>query len=188
MTTPERPDDDVWLAEIEARNLTLEAIVGDLHWQARRYADGRSSYATGLFNGHTRALLAMGIELNPTGDGTVWARDAMGRAFDGLTDEEAAQGRPPDAVLDDPTVGTLRNQLRASEAERERLAAELADERERNAPLRARIKVIQDRCDQVAVEQRRKYRAALEQGIDLWRLEEIVGRLGSLEAAQERAE
>ena len=72
--------------------LALKQIVIDFHWMARRYADGRQSYATGLFNDHTRALLAMGIELNPTGDGTIWAKDSAGRAYDGLTDEEANMG------------------------------------------------------------------------------------------------
>jgi len=73
----------------------LERIVVDLHWMARRYADGRASYATGLFNGHTRDLIRLGIHLNPTGDGTIWARDRMGRGCDGLTDEEAAMGETP---------------------------------------------------------------------------------------------
>lgn len=75
------------------RCAALEAVVRDLHWMARRYVDGRSSYAPGLFNDHVRTLQRLGIELNPTGDGTIWARDAMGRAFDGLTDEQAASSR-----------------------------------------------------------------------------------------------
>lgn len=72
----------------------LRNVVVDLHWMARRYVDGRQSYATGLFNEHTRALVALGIPLNPTGDGTIWARDGGGRGFDGLTDAEAAEGGP----------------------------------------------------------------------------------------------
>ena len=59
---------------------------------ARRYADHRSSYAPHTYNQRTRTLLTIGVKLNPTGDGTVWARDQMGRAFDGLTVDEAAQG------------------------------------------------------------------------------------------------
>lgn len=73
----------------------LREIARNLHWMARRYCDGRGSYATGMFNDLTRELLAMGIELNPTGDGTIWARDDRGRGFDGLTDAEAAMGRKP---------------------------------------------------------------------------------------------
>lgn len=80
--------------ELRDRCATLEAIVADFHWLARRYADRRQSYATSLFNEHTRTLLRLGIPLNPTGDGTLWARDLMGRAYDGLTEEEAAQGQP----------------------------------------------------------------------------------------------
>lgn len=59
---------------------------------ARRYADHRSSFAPRTYNEHTRTLLMIGLRLNPTGDGTIWARDQGGRAFDGLTDDEAAQG------------------------------------------------------------------------------------------------
>lgn len=78
----------------------LHDIAVDLHWMARRYADGRQSYATSLFNGHTRTLIAMGVDLNSTGDQTVWARDAGGRAYDGLTEAEAGQGDPPDWTHD----------------------------------------------------------------------------------------
>ncbi len=78
--------------ELENKIHTLSKIAKDLHWMARRYADGRQSYATSMFNDHTRKLLSMGIELNPTGDGTIWARDSMGRNYDHLTDEEAALG------------------------------------------------------------------------------------------------
>lgn len=64
---------------------TLRRIAVDLHWMARRYADGRSSYATGLFNDHTRALLRMGVKLKPTADKKLFVRDCMGRGYDGLT-------------------------------------------------------------------------------------------------------
>lgn len=83
----------------EDENATLRAIARDLHWMARRYADGRMTYATRLFNDHTRTLLALGVPLNPTGDSTVWARDGMGRAYDHLTDDEAAQGRAYDYTM-----------------------------------------------------------------------------------------
>lgn len=68
----------------------LEDCAKTLHWMARRYADGRQSYATGLFNDTTRTLLSLGVELNPTGDHTFWARDLDGRGCDGLSEEEAA--------------------------------------------------------------------------------------------------
>lgn len=58
-----------------------------LHWMARRYADGRSSYSPGLFNDITRKLLAAGVELKTPH----FARDGMGRRFDRLTDEQVRQ-------------------------------------------------------------------------------------------------
>ena len=67
----------------------LVEIVIDFHWMARRYSDGRMSYVTGLFNDHTRALELMGISLNETADGTVFAQDGMGRVYDGLDDSHA---------------------------------------------------------------------------------------------------
>lgn len=72
----------------------LRRIVVDLHWMARRYATGRASYATSLFNDHTRALLALGVELNIHGDDTPWARDMQGPGYSNLTPEEYAQGGP----------------------------------------------------------------------------------------------
>lgn len=56
-----------------------------LHWMARRYADGRSSYSPGLFNGITRKLIAAGAELKAP----LFARDGMGRRYDRLTPEQA---------------------------------------------------------------------------------------------------
>ena len=61
--------------------------VMSLHWMARRYADGRSSYSPGLFNGITRKLLGAGVELKSPH----FARDGMGRRYDGLTDEQVAE-------------------------------------------------------------------------------------------------
>lgn len=89
------------MAEIEINKLrqeneALRKIAVDLHWMARRYADGRQSYATSLFNEHTRKLLEFNIKLNETGDHTIWARDGGGRAFDGLTNQEAGMGEKPE--------------------------------------------------------------------------------------------
>lgn len=66
----------------------LEFVV-DLQWMARRYCDGRMSYAPSLFNDITRWLLDNGVELNQAGDPSVFARDGMGADYDKLTDEEA---------------------------------------------------------------------------------------------------
>lgn len=101
-----------YIARLARELEALRRIVVDLHWMARRYVDGRSSYATRLFNSHTRALLAMGVELNTTADGTIWARDAMGRAYDGLSEEEAAQGEPAPAWLHEEDLEAARAHAR----------------------------------------------------------------------------
>lgn len=108
-------------AALRAENETLRLICADLAWMARRYCNGRSSYATHLFNQHTRTLLKLGVPLDPTADGTLWARDGMGRAYDGLSDEEAAQGEPLREidVRRDTEIEALRQELH-------RLRAELA--------------------------------------------------------------
>lgn len=80
------------LSEFDAYKAKVGQMLIDLHWMARRYADNRQSYVTSMFNGITRELVAMGLKLNATGDNTIWARDAFGRDYDGLTDEEAAMG------------------------------------------------------------------------------------------------
>lgn len=67
--------------EVRALARAAEAVVDavkDLHWTSRRYCDGARSYAVGMHNDHTRTLLALGIPLNPTGDGTLWAADGDG--------------------------------------------------------------------------------------------------------------
>mgnify|MGYP001603791364 CR=1 FL=1 len=77
------------------RELLLERAVKELHWMARRYADGRKTYVTSSLNYLTRDLLAAGVEFEQP-DGAPWARDGNGRAYDRLTDEEAALGRGVD--------------------------------------------------------------------------------------------
>jgi hypothetical protein len=79
--------------EIELENQILRNVVTDLHWMARRYVDNRQSYATSLFNEHVRKLLRLGMKFNEY-DATIWARDQMGRAYDGLTEAEATDGTP----------------------------------------------------------------------------------------------
>lgn len=72
-----RPHREVGLLAQGAEALLFAAE--DLHWMARRYADGRQSYAVGMHNDHTRSLLGLGARLNPTGDGTLWAADGSGQ-------------------------------------------------------------------------------------------------------------
>ena len=73
------------------RERILELIVQDLHWMARRYANGRMSYVTSMFNEHTQTLLNLGVELNPANDGTIWARDGMGHRFEGPRPKDSEQ-------------------------------------------------------------------------------------------------
>jgi hypothetical protein len=98
---------------IKEKYHTLKKIASELHWMARRYADGRQSYVTHQFNEITRMLQSMEIDLKEAGDGTVWARDAMGRSFDGLSEKEASQGNPvPEwKTWDDEEVQRLRSAL-----------------------------------------------------------------------------
>lgn len=104
---------------VEAERERWNADLIDLHWMARRYADGRQSYATSLFNDIARRLIAAGIKLNQC-DGTLFARDAMGRGFDGLTDEEAATAK--DDWWSKPANGEeLNHRITELEAERERI-------------------------------------------------------------------
>ncbi len=84
-TVPIQPDGQLYV--VEAREELLIDAVHCFHWMARRYADGRSSYAPGVFNGHTRKLLAAGFGLKLP----YFARDGMGRSFDGLTEAEVAE-------------------------------------------------------------------------------------------------
>lgn len=82
--------------ELRLRVNTLERACKDLQWMAKRYAEGRRSYAVSMLNEITRTLLALGIELNPCGEGTVWARDGGGFLYGGLTKEEWNEGDPPE--------------------------------------------------------------------------------------------
>ena len=74
-------------------NKKLKQIVKQMSLCARRYCDYRQSYATGAYNDLVRQCLLLGIELD-TSDGIIWARDAMGRAFDQLSDSQAVEGTP----------------------------------------------------------------------------------------------
>lgn len=58
----------------------LAGAAEDLQWPARRYADGRKSYAVGMVNDATRVLLSLGLNIKPdpiTTPPTPWAIDGM---------------------------------------------------------------------------------------------------------------
>ncbi len=82
------------LTRLRAENVRLRAIAHDLQSCARRYADGRRTYVPGMVNDATRYLLSIGVPVNPCGERIIWARDGMGRAYDGLTDAQATSGTP----------------------------------------------------------------------------------------------
>lgn len=50
----------------------LRAAITDFHWMARRYVDGRRSYAVGLFNRHVQDLLDLGFKFKDVDEG-IWA-------------------------------------------------------------------------------------------------------------------
>ena len=85
--------EDCIAAEILTEYVKLKEIIESTFWMARRYADGRCTTAPSTVNASVRTLLDMGVELRPDGlSGTLFARDGMGRRFDGLTEEEAGSG------------------------------------------------------------------------------------------------
>jgi len=93
----------------EERERILIDAAHCFHWMARRYADMRSSYAPSMFNEHVRKLRALGFGLKHP----LFARDGMGRTYDGLTEAEAtdaAQDMPLGFVPDqDELLAALRD-------------------------------------------------------------------------------
>lgn len=59
---------------MEAENKLLRQMFQSISWMARRYADGRRTYAVSMYNDAVKQALSLGIELNNS-DGTIWAGD-----------------------------------------------------------------------------------------------------------------
>lgn len=75
---------------LSPRERRLAAVIRELHWMARRYAEGRQTYAASSCNDATREALALGVDLAMP-DGTLWAADGTGEAgYSGLSEEEMA--------------------------------------------------------------------------------------------------
>lgn len=73
-----------------AENAQLRGIIADIYWMARRYADGRSTYAPSTYNGAIRRAVALDCHLAVTAEG-LFASDGSARAdAAGLTEEENA--------------------------------------------------------------------------------------------------
>lgn len=69
-------------------NDSVEAVVShtilkDLCWMARRYCDGRSSYAPSMFNNIVDGLIAAGVPIEPVNeDEGIYAKDGMFGVWD----------------------------------------------------------------------------------------------------------
>jgi len=110
------------LRKLYLENFTLREIAVNLHWMARRYADGRMTYAPGMVNNAVRQLQAMGVKLNICGECTPWARDGMGPGYSGISREEYEMGEP----LDGWNSAANTEEVKALAAENERLKDEIA--------------------------------------------------------------
>lgn len=127
-------------AELRAENFELKQIAHNLHWMARRYADGRCTYAPGMVNDAVRQLQRMGVDLNICAERTPWARDGMGPGYSGLSAEEYALGEPVDGwngFVKTEEMEALCQMLKSRESELAQAKAQLA-------ALRA---VLQAKCD-----------------------------------------
>jgi hypothetical protein len=62
------------VAEMTDREQALEEIIRDIWWMARRYADGRSSYAPWQYNKAIRKAIELGVAFEPD-MGDICARD-----------------------------------------------------------------------------------------------------------------
>lgn len=60
--------------ELQAQVCHLKTAVNEIWWMARRYADGRSTYAPHQFNIITQSLRESGL-LDDTDNGEKWASD-----------------------------------------------------------------------------------------------------------------
>lgn len=62
---------------VERENQKLKNIILEIQWMARRYANGRKTYAVDQYNTAIKAAQALGIEFRPDTDGLVMAKDGM---------------------------------------------------------------------------------------------------------------
>lgn len=64
------------LQSLKDENHNLREIIANIWWMARRYADGRSSYAPGLFNQCIEKAIANGVKIEDD-NGTIYADDGQ---------------------------------------------------------------------------------------------------------------
>ena len=53
------------LARLRAENQQLRRVIYEIHWMARRYATGRSSYAPSMFNDALKVAIDLGCDIKP---------------------------------------------------------------------------------------------------------------------------
>ena len=53
------------LARLRAENQQLRRVIYEIHWMARRYATGRSSYAPSMFNDALKVAIDLGCDIRP---------------------------------------------------------------------------------------------------------------------------
>lgn len=64
------------IAKLKAERDEARQIVRDIHWMARRYADGRLSYAPGMFNDAIRKAVEGGwLRLTSADKESVYAKE-----------------------------------------------------------------------------------------------------------------
>lgn len=80
------------LKQLKYENDLLRKMAEDLQIYAKRYADGRRTFACHTVNEHTRVMLQLGIPVNPGAEQIIWALDGGGRPYDRLTEEQATPG------------------------------------------------------------------------------------------------
>ena len=118
-------------ARVLAERDAARRIVQDIHWMARRYADGRRSYAPGMFNDAVRPAFEAGwLKPNGAADESQYARDgdfdAEWKSLEGrLAQAEAERDASCLRISEqDQQIGRLEGQVeglqvRAERAERE---------------------------------------------------------------------
>lgn len=105
---------------LEQENETLRRIISEIWWMARRYADGRQSYAASMFNDNIKLAKSLGVVLRES-DGTIFARDGMGYRYSGITEEEHNLGIP----LKDYEIANVPQEYEAMRAKLKEQAVEI---------------------------------------------------------------
>lgn len=74
------------IASLERERDEARQIVRDIHWMARRYADGRMSYAVGMFKDAVKKAADAGWLPEPQNGEGLYAKDGMEAGRNALRD------------------------------------------------------------------------------------------------------